>query len=688
MFSVYSEHAEMLELCLFNDLDQETQRFSFTAADNGVWHGYLPGAMPGQRYGFRAHGEFQPERGHYFNPQRLLLDPYARAMSGRYEYSPVNAVCRFDETSADATTPLPALSFGEDNAGYVPRSVVLGAQAGVPGRLFRKPSRRVIYEAHVAGLTALHAALPAELRGRFAGAGSPEIIGHLRALGVTSLELLPVQAFIDEPHLSVGGLSNYWGYNSLNFFVPHGGYATDQGAAHEEMKSLIRALHDANIEVLLDVVYNHTAEGGPDGPTLCYRGLDNATYYKLDAANAHAYVNDTGCGNTLDTNNSVVQQLVLDSLRYWVQEFGVDGFRFDLAVSLGREPNGFNAGHRLFQAFQTDPVLANCSFIAEPWDVGPGGYQTGGFRAPWLEWNDRFRDAARSYWRNDAGAQAELGKRMHGSSDLFEASGRNTLASVNFITAHDGFTLADVVAYECKHNEANLEENRDGHSNNLSANLGVEGVTADPLILAARDRRARALLATLVFAQGTPMFLAGDELKNSQGGNNNAYCQNNPTGWLQWNNAQGTHINLLSRLIDVRNQLDVFGHMSHVHAEWRGDPVPDTGVQVSWRCFDGLPMQEEHWQESACEGAMPFALLWATRQELVLLALNPSPLELALTLPIGFEWQCVVDTSALSGVPSTIHSHAASTHCSRVSSQSFCVFYAADSRGLVKESST
>ena len=698
LFSVYSEHAEMLELCVFNESNHEIQRLSFNHCDTGVWHGYLPGLAPGARYGFRAHGAFDPENGHYFNPQRLLLDPYARAITGGYRVSPANSVCRFENVDGESPQPMQAFSFAEDNADFVGRSVVLADsdKCANSASVFPKPSRRVIYEAHLAGLTALNASIPSELRGKFAGAGRAEIISHLRALGVTSLQLLPVQAFVDEPHLAKSGLNNYWGYNTLSFFAPHLAYAQSPHAAHQEMKSLVRALHDANIEVLMDVVYNHTAEGGADGPSLSFRGLDNSTYYKLDPAAQHAYINDTGCGNTLDTNHPVVQNLVRDSLRHWSSEYGVDGYRFDLAVSLGREPEGFSAQHPLFEALRTDDVLSEKLLIAEPWDIGPGGYQLGSFGQSWLEWNDKFRDAARSYWRGDAGAQAELGKRLHGSSDLFESSGRTPSASVNFITAHDGFTLADLVAFEEKHNEANLEDNRDGHGHNLSDNLGCEGPTNDPFIGAARDRRSRALLATMVLSQGTPMLLAGDELKNSQDGNNNAYCQNNAIGWVQWDQASSGHINLISRLVDLRSTLDIYRQSRHVHDDYQGgaDDQSDslTESTVGWRCFDGAPMTESHWHsyiknDETIGSAAPFALFWATACELLVLALNPLPNDEQLLLPAGHDWRAVLDTSHPSGQPVQPISVSTDGATTQVPAQSLCVFLVATSRGAVTEAS-
>jgi len=643
LFSVFSDAATALELCLFDDSGTQTQKYFFEHCSDGVWHGFVPGLSAGAQYGFRAHGPFAPEQGHYFNPARLLLDPYGQGLAGQYRVSDLN--------QASST---------EDNAAWVPRSVVVKPLVDRFASVSIAPGRRVIYEAHARGLTALDNSLPEELRGRFAGAGMPEVIGRLRALGVTSLQLLPVHAHIDEPHLAASGLSNYWGYNTLNFFTPHAPYA---GASHNadlvraEFRDMVRALHDANIEVLLDVVYNHTAEGGPDGPSLCYRGLANNTYYRHDENHDFAYINDTGCGNTLDTTNPVVRRLIVDSLRLWASDFEVDGFRFDLAVSLAREKTGFSAAHPLLKEISADPVLSGKTLIAEPWDTGPGGYQTGGFPAPWYEWNDRFRDALRSYWRNDAGAQAELGRRLHGSSDLFENNGRSPLASINLITAHDGFTLADLVAYNDKHNLANGEDNRDGHNHNLSDNLGVEGVTKEPGVLRARGRRERALLATLFLAQGTPMLLAGDECRNSQGGNNNAYCQDNDIGWVQWDQRDLAHEKLVRRLIELRGEYELFSSPHFNHDELnlaQPDHSNPSEWRLRWQRFDGERMGESDWLPDAAAGALPFSLVWANDQSIVLIALNPAAEAQTLNLPAQYSWRHRLDSSQRSGMPAIL----------------------------------
>ncbi len=669
LFSVHSGGAEALDLCLFDEAGNPAGAERFDACTDGVWHGFLPAAKAGQQYGFRAHGRFAPDEGLYFNPQRLLLDPYARALAGCYVGHPANHLCvpvtaQVETASSDDNGFVRSPEFAKDNSAYVPRSVVVSDLDAPEAGVSIASTMRVIYEAHVGGLTKLNDAVAAPLRGTFCGASAPSVIAHLRALGVTSLQLLPVHAFIDEPHLQASDLSNYWGYNTLNFFTPHSAYTSapvrGSDCARQQFRNMVRALHDANIEVLLDVVYNHTCEGGADGPVLCYRGLDNQAYYRTDAQNKHAYINDTGCGNTLDFNSSVVQRLTLDSLRYFAKDLEVDGFRFDLAVSLGREPQGFNPQHALFQAMGDDPVLSRRTLIAEPWDIGPGGYQTGGFAAPWHEWNDRYRDALRSFWRADAGAQAEMGKRLHGSSDLFENNGRGVNTSINFLSAHDGFTLADMVSYGDKHNAANGEENRDGHAHNLSDNMGEEGETTNPDLLAARDRRSRAMLATLIFSQGTPMVLAGDELRNSQKGNNNAYCQDNPTGWLQWDALTSAHVNLLRRCIDIRASLSSFRETRFVHTPWEAtaamdNSAMDIGPAVGWLRSDGLPMQDQDWMQEAAPTALPFAQILSTENELVLITLNPSPEDCHFALPLPGAWLWRLNSALPSGKP-RIHS--------------------------------
>ncbi|MBX6388179.1 MAG: glycogen debranching protein GlgX [Frankia sp.] len=529
--AVVAPGADAVEFCLLDDAGGET-RFRLPERTGAVWHGHIPGARPGQRYGLRAHGPYDPARGLRYNPAKLLLDPYARQVVGTLAAHP--AIFGYGAGDPYGTTP-----DEQDSAPYVPIGVITpapGARGGADPTANRPRTPwpdTVIYELHVRGFTRLHPALPPELRGTYAGLAHPAVIAHLRRLGVSAVELLPVHAHVSEPVLLDRGLTNYWGYNCVGFFAPHPGYAaTDDPVA--EFRAMVAALHDAGIEVLLDVVYNHTAEQDERGPTLSLRGLDNTVYYRLEPADPRRYRDVTGCGNTLNVTSPHVVRLVCDSLRYWVTEMGVDGFRFDLAAALGRNPDGFDPAAPLLAAIGQDPVLATVKLIAEPWDVGWGGYQVGAFPPPWAEWNDRFRNTVRETWAGRAHSAADLGYRITASSDLFDHSGRRPWASVNFVTAHDGFTLADLVSYENKHNEANREDNRDGEAHNRSANHGVEGPTDDPAVLESRRRARRALLATLLLSAGVPMLLAGDEFGRSQGGNNNAYCQDGPTSWLGW----------------------------------------------------------------------------------------------------------------------------------------------------------
>jgi isoamylase len=531
-FAVFSAHAGRIELCLFDPSGRrETARLPMAEYTDQVWHGYLPEAEPGTLYGYRAYGPYEPQHGHRFNPHKLLLDPYTRAIAGPLHWSDALYGYRLHSPRLD-------LSFDRrDSAGFVPKCVVTD-DAFTWGD-DRPPDipwcDTVIYEAHVRGLTMLRPDIPPQMRGSFAALGDPGVIDHLRRLGVTAIELLPVQAFLQDRALIQRGLRNYWGYNTLAFFVPEPAYLAS-GAAHE-MRVAVRRLHAAGIEVILDVVYNHTAETSEVGPTLCFRGLDNASYYRLQDGNARHCVNDTGTGNTLNLSHPRVLQMVMDSLRYWVTSFHVDGFRFDLAATLGREDNGFDAGSGFFDAVRQDPVLSRVKLIAEPWDIGPGGYQLGRHPPGFAEWNDRFRDGARRFWRGDSGQRPDIAARLAGSADIFGHAGRRPWASINYVACHDGFPIADVVAYEQKHNEANGEDNRDGQDSNCSANWGVEGPTDDPEIKDLRARLRRAMLATVFFADGTPMLLAGDEFGHTQQGNNNAYCQDNKISWLDWGQA-------------------------------------------------------------------------------------------------------------------------------------------------------
>jgi isoamylase len=528
-FALFSANAEKVELCLFDSHGRrEIERIALPERTEDVWHGYLNDVAPGRLYGYRVHGPYQPERGLRFNAHKLLVDPYAKQIAGRLVWSDAHFGYRAGSARAD-------LSFDRrDNARGMPKSVVVD-EAFTWGAE-RRPSipwqDTIIYEVHVKGLSQLREDVPPAWRGTYRGLTAPAVVDHLKRLGVTALELLPVHAFIDDRHLIERGLSNYWGYNTLGFFAPENRYAVD--GSLDAFRSTVSRLHDSGIEIILDVVYNHTAEGNHLGPTLSFRGIDNTSYYWLLPDQPRYYDDFTGCGNALNLTHPRVLQMVMDSLRYWVQVCHIDGFRFDLASTLGRGPNGFDGGIAFFAAIRQDPVLAGAKLIAEPWDLGPGGYRVGAFPSGWSEWNDRFRGTLRRYWSGEGNLLGELGRRMTGSADLFHHNGRGPRSSINYVTVHDGFTLADLVSYERKHNEANGEHNRDGFDENHSTNHGVEGPTDDPAILQLRRQLRRNLLASLMLAQGVPLLLAGDEVGNSQGGNNNAYCQDNPIGWVDW----------------------------------------------------------------------------------------------------------------------------------------------------------
>ncbi|MET0367337.1 MAG: glycogen debranching protein GlgX, partial [Methylobacterium sp.] len=518
-FAVFSAYATKVELCLFDDQgEREIERIELPEYTDEIWHGYLPDARPGTIYGFRVHGPYEPTAGHRFNPNKLLIDPYAKGLVGSITWNP--ALFGYKMETGDDTT------FDDrDSAAYTRRSRVIDP-AFTWGR-HQKPNvpweRTIIYEAHVKGLTKLHPKVPEKLRGTYAGLGTPEVLDYIKSLGVTSVELLPVHSFVQDDYLQEKNLVNYWGYNTISFFTPARRYAAVPDFAFSEFKEMVSRLHGAGLEVILDVVYNHTAEGNEKGPTLSFKGIDNASYYRLLPNEKRYYINDTGTGNTFNLSHPRVLQLVTDSLRYWATEMRVDGFRFDLATILGREPYGFDEGGGFLDTCRQDPVLNSVKLIAEPWDCGPGGYQVGGFPPGWAEWNDRFRDDVRGYWKGDGGLLPDMAARVSGSADKFDKRGRKPWASVNFLTAHDGFTLHDTVAYNDKHNEANGEGNRDGHSHNLSSNYGVEGPTDDAGIRAVRLRQMRNMMATLFLSRGTPMLLAGDEFARTQKGNNNAY---------------------------------------------------------------------------------------------------------------------------------------------------------------------
>ncbi|OJH44844.1 glycogen debranching protein [Paracoccus sp. SM22M-07] len=583
-FALFSRHADRVVLCLFDDKNRET-RIDLPERDGHVWHGHIAGLRPGQRYGYRVHGPYKPQEGHRFNPNKLLIDPYAKRLSGRL--APHDAVFGYRAGHADAD-----LSYDRrDSAGHVPRSVVVDpAFTWGDDRPLRRPmTDTVLYEAHVKGLTAGRPGIPG--RGGYLAMASDPMLDHLTKLGVTAIELLPVQAFADDRFLVDKGLTNYWGYMTYGFFAPEPRYMRDGDIA--EFQQMVARFHKAGIEVILDVVYNHTAEGNELGPTLSFRGLDNASYYRL-AEDRRFYVNEAGTGNVLDMDSPFTLRLVMDSLRYWVEVMHVDGFRFDLCSVLGRTRGVFDRDGPFFRAIRQDPVLNRVKLIAEPWDIGEGGYQLGAYPAPFAEWNDRYRDQLRGFWRGDPGLIGKLAKRVAGSAARFDHDGRAATSSVNFISAHDGFTLMDTVSYAEKHNDANGEDNRDGHNHNLSDNMGIEGPSDDPGIIARRDRRRRNLIASLMLSQGTPMLLAGDELGNSQGGNNNAYCQDNSIGWVDWDHADPDFLAFCRRAIAFRKAHPILRQKRFLHSQSREqDGLPD----LFWRRADGAPMRPEDWND-------------------------------------------------------------------------------------------
>ncbi len=588
-FSLYSRHATRVELCLFNERGREVERIVLPEYTDEIWHGYLPDARPGQRYGYRVDGPYAPEAGHRFNPHKLLLDPYARQVVGHLKWAPALFGYTVGHRDKD-------LSFDKrDSAPFMPKCAVVDP-AFTWGR-DRPPGvsweDTVIYEAHVRGLSMLHPDIAESARGTFSALKHDSLLDHLKHLGATALELLPVHAHVDDQHLLERGLRNYWGYNTLAFFAPDPRLLATNAIA--EFKQMVAGVHAAGLEVILDVVYNHTAEGNELGPTLSFKGIDNASYYRL-ADNPRYYVNDTGTGNTFDLTNAGALRMVMDSLRYWVQDMHVDGFRFDLATILGREREGFDPSGSFLDAVRQDPVLSQVKLIAEPWDIGPGGYQLGQFPPGWAEWNDKFRDNVRALWRGDGGQLPEFATRIMGSADLFNHKGRRPAASVNFVTAHDGFTLHDLVSYNDKHNQANGEDGRDGSDHNISWNHGAEGPTQDPDLLALRARQMRNLLASLLFAQGTPMLLAGDEFGRTQQGNNNAYCQDNPLTWLDWAEAASEagkrQTAFVRKALKLRRRYPHLRRGRFLDARDGGD-----GGSVEWLRSDGAAMGEADWND-------------------------------------------------------------------------------------------
>ncbi|HEU5013632.1 MAG TPA: glycogen debranching protein GlgX [Roseiflexaceae bacterium] len=653
-FALFAEHATSVELCLFDGPADgiESQRILLDEQTDRVWHVYIPGLQPGQCYGYRVHGPYEPESGHRFNPHKLLVDPYAKAIDGliAWDDSVYGYIVggEYDDLTPDE----------RDSAPFMPRSIVVDPAFdwGADQRLRTPLHRSVIYEIHVKGFTQQHPDVPEHLRGTYAGLATPPVIEYLQSLGVTAVELLPVHQHVDDHQLVKRGLVNYWGYNTLGFFAPHVSYSSSGGTGQQvrEFKAMVKTLHAAGIEVILDVVYNHTGEGNHLGPTLSLRGIDNKAYYRLMPGDERYYMDFTGCGNTLNVLNLHTMQLVMDSLRYWVQEMHVDGFRFDLASALAR---GLHEADRLssfFDIIHQDPVLSQVKLIAEPWDVGPGGYQVGNFPVLWSEWNGKYRDIMRSFWRGNATPVAELAYRLTGSSDLYRRNGRRPYASINFITSHDGFTLRDLVSYNNKHNLANGEDNRDGDNHNQSYNYGVEGPTDDPAINAIRARQQRNFLATLFLSQGVPMLLGGDERGRTQNGNNNAYCQDNEISWLDWslNDEQRALLEFTRKLTQLRKQHPVF----HRRKFFQGRSIHGSTIRdIEWFDPDGREFSNDEWEtgQTQCMGMLIDGQRLDERDErgqqisddVLLLLLNAGEQTVSFRLPGAATWEVVLDTA-------------------------------------------
>ena len=667
-FALWSSGAHGVEVCLFDDDGVET-RVAMEESTYHVWHGYLPEIGPGQRYGFRVHGPYDLSRGLRYNPAKLLLDPYAKAIDG--------VVAAHGATFGYAEDPRSDEPDRQDSAPYLPRCVVTHGLfpwgSDVPPKVPWEDT--VIYELHVRGFTMRHPDIPVHLRGRYLGLAHPAAIEHLASLGVTSVELLPVHHFVSEPALVGRGLTNYWGYNTIGYFAPHAGYACNgsRGEQVREFKAMVRALHAAGIEVILDVVYNHTAEGDEAGPTLCFRGIDNAGYYRLGSSeqlstggrqNLSRYIDYTGCGNTLDARHPYVLQLMMDSLRYWVTEMHVDGFRFDLASALARSLHDVDKLSAFFDVIHQDPVVSQVKLIAEPWDVGPGGYQVGEFPPLWTEWNGRYRDTVRSFWAGEQIGLRDLGYRLTGSSDLYADDGRRPFASINFVTCHDGFPLRDLTTYQVKRNHANGEGNRDGTDDNRAWNCGVEGETGDPAVNALRRRQARNMLATLLLSTGVPMLLAGDEVRRTQGGNNNAYCQDNEVSWLDWSQPADaiTLVAFVRRAMALRRNSPVLRQ----RAFFDGRPVPegDSCKDLAWFRPDGQEMTEQDWFDHARQTIGMYLDGRGLRHrgprgervlgDSYLLVLHAGPVDAVFMLPSSpwaQQYEIVLDTTYEDGTP-------------------------------------
>lgn len=652
-FALFSANATKVELCLFDENGQrELQRIELPEYTDEVWHVYIAGLEPGAVYGYRVHGPYEPEAGHRFNPNKLLLDPYAKAHVGTLKWDPAVFGYTIGAEGDD-------LTFDErDSAPFVPKCVVVDQTfSWTHPKGGRVPwDRTIIYELHARGYTKLHPALPQRLRGTFEGLGQQEVVDYIKRLGVTTVELMPIQSFLNDSYLLDKGLTNYWGYNTIGFFAADPRFFARAAGAVAEFKEMIDRYHDAGLEIILDVVYNHTAEGNERGPTLSFRGIDNASYYRLMPDQPRYYINDTGTGNTLNLSHPRVLQMVTDSLRYWVSEMNVDGFRFDLATILGREPYGFDEGGGFLHSCRQDPVLSSVKLIAEPWDCGPGGYQVGGFPPGWAEWNDQFRDTVRAFWKGDDGIASELASRITGSGDKFNRRGRRPWASVNFVTAHDGFTLNDLVSYNEKHNEANGEDNNDGHTDNKSWNCGAEGPTDDEQVRTLRERQKRNLLATLLLSQGTPMIVAGDEFGRTQQGNNNAYCQDNEISWVDWSGIDDDGRALTEfviKLTTLRHTLPVLRRNRFLTGQF---DERQQLCEVRWMSPAGTELTDEQWNDPSmrCFGviidgrAQTSGIRRPASDATLLIVLNAhhDVVEFKLPdIPGSDQWSCLIDTN-------------------------------------------
>lgn len=648
-FALYSANCQKVELCLFDTTgNHEIARIPLPAHTGDIWHGYIEGLKPGQLYGYRVHGPYDPANGHRFNPHKLLLDPYAREFGGAFKWDDSHYGYTVGHPDGD-------LSFDtRDNASFMIKAKVTAPPSHrqgpqKPGTSWRET---IIYEAHVRGLTMEHPDVPRKIRGTFEGVADDAVIDHLKNLGVTAIELLPVQAFFNDEFLKKRNLQNFWGYNTLGFFAPEPRYGN---AA--DFKAMVDKFHQAGIEVILDVVYNHTFEGSEIGPTVCFRGIDNASYYRLLPHEKRKYVDDSGCGNTINADNPAVRRMIVDSLRFWAEEMGVDGFRFDLAPILGRHENGFSSSHPFFHELRSDPVLSKIKLIAEPWDIGPGGYQVGHFPSEWHEWNDIFRDETRGFWHGHHNHIGKIAYGLTGSQNHFSQKQSGASASINFITAHDGFTLNDLVCYSYKHNFDNGEHNRDGHGNNISDNHGVEGPTRDPAITRIRERQKRNFMATLMLSQGTPMILAGDEIGNSQKGNNNAYCQDNPKGWINWSNMDRNAEILLAftrKLSALRKKYPVLNSPAPLN----GNHYDNNGIRdITWYTPAGEEKREEHWRDPNARtigvifngAALPLGHRQDVSDDKLLLIFNAHSGKVPFKLPQlpGHKgWMRILDTAA------------------------------------------